>query len=686
MSQNLRQKAEALFYTQNHLMETIGKLENLQDIIQELRIHQIELELQNEELRNTQSKLEQAKEKYTELYDFAPMGYFTFDIHGMILEVNLTAANQLNMERSFLIHKPFIIYLQPQSHKTFYTHLETVIKRHSQQTCELKIKIRNQLHFYAQMESVGIPNEKGIITQIRSVLIDISDKKKTEQALEQRTTELIQANQKLQQETQALKWAKEELRQAKEVAETANRAKSTFLANMSHELRTPLNGILGYTQIIKRDKTFSSEHLHGINIIHRSGEYLLTLINDILDLSKIEAERLELEPSDFNLSEFLTGITELFHIRADEKGIAFNYNSLSHLPQIVHADEKRLRQILMNLLSNAIKFTTQGGVQFKVDYFDGKMVFQVEDTGIGVAEEELSKIFLPFQQVSNAYYKQEGTGLGLSITQKLVDMMGGKIQVNSVLGRGTTFKIVLELPEVLMNSEMLKTDDTPHIIGYQSAENPLIPVSPLKILVVDDKWENRSVLVNLLTPLGFEVLEASNGKEAIEKTLKTSPDLILMDLVMPLMDGFTATHQIRELSEFKEIIIIAVSASVFDFHQQKSVEAGCNDFIPKPIRAEVLLEKLQYYLNIKWIYESTTHDATWCSIDGPIIGPSAQQASVLLDLAMQGDICGINTYVNQLEQLNPQMRPFAQKIYQLAEQFNDEEIGEIAKQYICHDK
>ena len=473
--------------------------------------------------------------------------------------------------------------------------------------------------------------------------------------------------------------AQEAMNQAKLAAETANRAKSDFLASMSHELRTPLNGILGYAQILKRDAALGEKQKAGVEVIQRSGEHLLTLINDILDLAKIEAQKLEIQPTDFQLPDFLQQIAKLIRLKAEQAGLAFFYEPQDTLPLVVRGDEKRLRQILLNLLSNAVKFTEQGHVTLRVENAAAsegveQIQFLVEDTGRGIPAEKLEEIFLPFQQVGDHTRQQEGTGLGLAITKKLTRLMGGSLTVKSTVGQGSTFGMILPLPSV-KDWTPLTQDQEQTIIGFTGSQK--------RILVVDDKWENRAVILNLLAPLGFEVIEAGNGREGVTQTQEKRPDLIVMDIVMPEIDGLEATRLIRESPEVGDTPIIASSASAFDFNRQDAIKAGCTDFLPKPIQADSLFEQLRVHLALEWVYASPSdHLDPAVKEEMPLIPLPQEELKALLALAKGGKIGAIRKHLKEIEELDDQYQPFLEELRKITKSFDMAQLTKFLSAHV----
>ena len=557
--------------------------------------------------QKAETALREAEEKYRNIYENALSGIFQITPDGQYLSANPALAKLYGYESTeeLVAAQPNLknqLYVNPQRRQEFMSlmNLYGILSNF-----ESQIYRKDGSIIWVSENSRVVCDEEGNLLYYEGFIKDITANKEAE----------IQ------------------MQQAKEAAEAANKAKSTFLANMSHELRSPLNAVLGFAQVMIRSKSLSKDNQENVGIILRSGEHLLSLINQVLDLSKIEAGRTTINERSFDLYRLLDDLEDMFALKAEEKSLQLLFDRDAEVPHYIYTDEVKLRQVLINLLNNAIKFTSSGGVsvqvrgglQNKQNNSNAKIPgcyslhFQVQDTGEGIAPDEINQLFEAFVQTKTGKNSQEGTGLGLAISRQFVKLMGGDITVTSEVEKGTIFQFDIQV-HLVEDADIESKKNQLRVVALE-------PNQPrYRLLIVDDKPLNRQLLVKLLSPLGFELREANNGQEAVDISLEWEPQLIWMDMRMPVMDGYEATKQIKTTTCGQATAIIALTASVLEEERAVILSAGCDDFMRKPFREEDIFTAISKHLGVRYIYEYPT--------EASVAGSGDDRQEVLTPLAI----------------------------------------------------
>ncbi|MCG6190955.1 PAS domain-containing hybrid sensor histidine kinase/response regulator [Maribellus maritimus] len=551
----LNKTKEILQIEKNEGAEVSPSEPNTHKLIQELKVYQIELEMQNEELKLAKEKEEVAKKKYIELYDFAPSGYLTLSNKGKIIDLNIGTENLLGKNRTSLINSSFGFFVSSDARTVYNNFLQDVFSTNLKQACELKLAGGDDSMRYVLVNGItSNVEEKCMLT-----LVDITK----------------------------LKFTEDELIKAREKAEEANRLKSAFLANMSHEIRTPMNGILGFSELLKTLTLTGEKQREFIDIIQKSGVRMLNIINDIISISKIDSQQIEVLVSNTNINEQVEYIYHFFKLEAEQKKLDISFkNGLNSDNELIRTDREKIYALLTNLVKNAIKFTKTGSIEFGYEKKGDFLEFYVKDTGPGIRDEYKEIIFERFRQGNELLSREyEGSGLGLAISKAYVEMLGGKIWVKSKLGQGSTFRFTIPYHKCNKKKELIQT----------VSEEKIRPNKKWKILIVDDDEPSRILLNMMIKPLEGKIFQATSGHEAI-KVCRHNPgiNLVLMDIRMKTMDGYEATRQIRKFN--KEVVIIAQTAFALPDDREMAIQAGCNSYISKPTNRMDLMDLIHQYL------------------------------------------------------------------------------------------
>ncbi len=683
-SASLRQRAEILLKAKLAAGAAELSLADTLKLIHELEVHQVELELQNEELLRAFMAAEDSAEKYNELYDFAPLGYFTLSKDALILDLNLSGCEMLGSERSRLKNRSFIVFISHDTKAVFEIFLQKIFSDAAKQSCEVTLSVKGKMPMYVYLTGIASQNgeeclltvvdesklreaeelrknaeqyrsvtksandaiistnRKGLILDwnrgaerifgytedeingknlatiiprnfIKQYISEISpDSQGSVSQLKGKTVELFGSHKNGNEIPIELSWsewetsagkfytgiirditerkqAEMDLIRSKEKAEESDRLKSAFLANMSHEIRTPMNGILGFTSMLREPDISREEMYNYIHIIENSGARLLNIIDDVVDISKIESGQMPVSIAETNVSELVEDIYSFFRREVEQKGLKIFYKTASLGNRaIILTDAVKLYAILTNLVKNSIKFTYEGSIEFGYKLKGDFLEFFVKDTGIGISAEQQDFIFDRFRQGSESLSRNyEGAGLGLSISRAYVEMLGGKIWLESETGKGSVFSFTIPYRAVARNEEASKKS-----VLAQEAEDP---VKDLKILIAEDDETSELFVSMAVQAISREILIVRNGRDAVE-TCRLHPDidLVLMDMKMPGIDGYDATRQIRLFNS--DVIIIAQTAFGLGGDSEKAIDAGCNAYISKPLTLAVLHKLIQKHL------------------------------------------------------------------------------------------
>lgn len=601
------------------------------------------------ELKRVENALRESENRYRSLADNSKVGILQVTPDGTTIYANPFMLRMIHAENLSDVTGMNVLEFVDPSFWDLISEERQKRHRNISSTYELQLISFKGVRKNVMITAAPIMNDEGLLESIISSIVDITELKNVE----------------------------EELRSAKNEAEAANLAKTTFLANMSHELRTPLNAILGFSGLMLRDTNLSDEQLTNLKTIGRSGEHLLDLISDILEFSKIEAGRTELHPEDFNLYRLLSMIEEMFSLRAKDKGIELTVERSDDVPQFIRCDQGKLRQTLINIIGNAVKFTRKGGITVRASYGEGKLYFEIEDTGVGIAEGEMEMVFEVFTQSTSGQESKQGSGLGIPISQKFIKMMGGELTVESQVGVGTIFRFAVKV-EVCEDGNLMPAESEVRAVGLATGQ------PSYRLLVVEDIESSRKLLVNLLTKVGFEVREAVDGREAVAVWEEWQPHLIWMDLRMPVLDGYGATEEIRSRIENSEsdaeTRIIALTASAFEENKANAFKSGCDDFLRKPFRESDIFKLLTKHIGAVFIYEDIVEQVDHVSgeVSQALLADIPEDLKI--QLARSADICDADKVDAIVAEISIYNAELGNVLARLAENFNYSEIKKMIEQ------